>query len=289
MYPSRFAYQRASSLDEALAVLNEYNEDIKILSGGQSLIPLLKLRLASPPRLLDIGRLKELGGIRRENGSLRIGALTRHVELEGFLPAPGLEIFSEAARVIADPQVRNLGTVGGALAEADPAGDWGAVFLALDAAVMCRSAAGARRLAVRDFFLDAYTTALNPAEILTEVEIDVPAPRTGSAYLKLERKTGDFAIASAGVMVESGARAEIQKIGVGLSGVGLTPLKAVKTESVLRHQPYTPELVEKAGERLMSEIEPLADLRGSSEYKREVARALFQRALALAWERATNI
>ena len=288
MYPSRFAYQRAASLNEALGVLNEYREEIKILSGGQSLIPLLKLRVVSPPRLLDIGRLNELGGIRQENGSLRIGALTRHVELGSLLPPPGLEIFSEAARVIADPQVRNLGTVGGALAEADPAGDWGAVFLALDAAVICRSADGARRLAIKDFFLDAYTTALKPAEILTEVEIDLPAARTGSAYLKLERKTGDFAIASAGVMVESGGRAEIQKIGIGLGGVGLTPVKAVKTENVLRHQPYSPELVEKVGETLMSEIEPLADLRGSPDYKREVARTLFQRALASAWERATK-
>lgn len=288
MYPSRFAYQRAGSLNEALAVLNEHGEEIKILSGGQSLIPLLKLRLASPPRLLDIGRLRELAGIRRQNGSLRIGALTRHVELERFLPPPGLEVFSEAARVIADPQVRNMGTVGGALAEADPAGDWGAVLLALDAAVICRSADGARRLAIKDFFLDAYTTALKAAEILTEVEIDVPAAHTGSAYLKLERKTGDFAIASAGVVVEASARAEIQKIGIGLGGVGLTPVKAVKTENLLRHQPYSRELVEKAGEALMGEIEPLADLRGSPDYKREVARALFQRALASAWERATK-
>lgn len=287
MYPSRFAYQRASNINEALAVLNEYKEEVKILSGGQSLIPLLKLRIAAPPRLLDIGRLKELGGIHQESGSLRIGALTRHVQIESFLPPPGLEIFPEAARVIADPQVRNMGTVGGALAEADPAGDWGAVLLALDAIVIHRSADGARRLAIRDFFLDAYTTALKPAEILTEVEIDLPEERTGSAYLKLERKTGDFAIASAGVIVESGVRAEIQNIGIGLSGVGLTPVKAVKTENILRRQPYSPELVEKAGETLISEIEPLADLRGSPDYKREVAKTLFQRALALAWERAT--
>jgi carbon-monoxide dehydrogenase medium subunit len=181
-----------------------------------------------------------------------------------------------------------MGTVGGALAEADPAGDWGAVFLALDAAVICRSADGARQLAVKDFFLDAYTTALKPAEILTEVEIDLPAARTGSAYLKLERKTGDFAIASAGIIVESSARAEIRKVGIGLSGVGLTPIKPLKTESLLRDQPYSPELVEKAGETLMSEIEPLDDLRGSPDYKREVARALFQRALASAWERANR-
>jgi carbon-monoxide dehydrogenase medium subunit len=288
MYPSRFAYHRAGSLDEALAVLNEYKDEVKILSGGQSLIPLLKLRLASPPRLLDIGRLQELGGVRRANGSLRIGALTRHVELESFSAPAGLEIFSEAGRVIADPQVRNMGTLGGALAEADPAGDWGAVFLALDATVICQSADGARRYAVKDFFLDAYTTALKPVEILTEVEIDLPAARTGSAYLKLERKTGDFAIASAGIIVESGARAEIRKVGIGLSGVGLTPVKPVKTENLLRDQPYSPELVEKAGETLMSEIEPLDDLRGSPDYKREVARALFQRALASAWERANR-
>jgi carbon-monoxide dehydrogenase medium subunit len=286
MYPSRFAYQRAENLTEALTVLDECKDAIKILAGGQSLIPLMKLRMVSLPRLLDVGRLQELHGICQENGLLRIRALSRHADLERFLSPPGLEMLREGARVIADPQVRNLGTLGGALAEADPAGDWPAVFLALDTSVVCRSVNETRRLSIGDFFLDAYTTALKPEEILTELEITLPRAQSGSAYLKFERKSGDFAIASAAVMVEVGSSQEIRRIGIGLAGVGLIPMKASKAEAVLRGQRFEPEILRQAGEALMNEIEPLADLRGSSEYKRNVAGVLFQRAFTIAWERA---
>jgi carbon-monoxide dehydrogenase medium subunit len=286
MYPSQFAYQSAESLREALTVVNGYKDEIRILAGGQSLIPLMKLRVMCPPRLLDIGRLKELKGIRIESGLLRIGALSRHVELEQFRFPRGLEALREGARVIADPQVRNLGTVGGALVEADPAGDWPAVFLSLETSVICQSVNETRRIPIRDFFRDAYTTALKPEEILTDLEIVVPREQGASAYLKFERKSGDFAIASAAVTIKAGANEEIQQIGIGLAGVGLTPVKAEKAEGVLQGQRFEPEILQKAGEALMNEIDPLADLRGSSEYKREVARVLFQRAFAIAWERA---
>jgi carbon-monoxide dehydrogenase medium subunit len=285
MYPNRFSYHRAKNIEDALTVLNQNKDEIKVLAGGQSLIPLMKLRLASPARLLDIGRLQSLTGIRTENGILRIGALCRHADLDRVLPPDGLEIFPEAARVIADPQVRNVGTVGGALAEADPAGDWGAVLLALDASVACRSADGERRVALKDFFTDVYTTALKAEEILTEVQVALPPARTGSAYLKLERKSGDFAIVSAGVIVQAGEKDTIERIGIGLSGVGLTPIKAGAAERVLKGKEFSDGLLEKAGETVMGEIQPFSDMRGSEDYKRDVAGTLFKRAFLSAWHR----
>lgn len=286
MYPPRFEYHRARSIDEALGLLGQYKEEVKVLAGGQSLIPLMKLRLASPPRLLDIGRLTALAGIATRDGELCVGALSSHADLEVFSPPRGAEILREGAKVIGDPQVRNLGTVGGALAEADPAGDWGAVLLALDATAVCRNLAGERRVRITDFFLDAYTSALRPDELLTEVHVPLPAAGTGSSYLKFERKAGDFAVASAAVVVQAGARGEIAKIGIGLSGVGLKPIRATAAEQVLQGQEFNAELLKKAGEALMAEISPLSDLRGPAEYKREVAGALFRRAFHAAWERA---
>jgi carbon-monoxide dehydrogenase medium subunit len=288
MYPNRFAYQRAENLLEALSVLNAYKDEIKLLSGGQSLLPLMKLRLVNPPRLLDIGRLQELRGIRIEDGLLRIGALTRHVELEKARLLRGMEILREGARVIADPQVRNLGTIGGALAESDPAGDWPAVFLALETAVICQSVKETRRIPIRDFFRNAYTTDLKAEEILTELEVAIPRSRRASAYLKFKRKSGDFAVAGAAVMVEIGMDTMIQEIGIGLAGVGLTPVKAANAERILKGQRFEPELLDKACEALKDEIDPVDDLRGSPDYKREVAGVLFRRALTNAWERAVQ-
>lgn len=286
MYPSPFAYQRASTLEDALEILARSGEETKILAGGQSLIPLMKLRLAAPKRLLDIGRLSSLSGIRAENGSLRIGALTCHADLEQCSVPPELDILRQGARVIADPQVRNLGTIGGALAEVDPAGDWGAVLLALPSSVVCRSATGERVLPLEDFFVDAYISQLGTTEILTEVRIEIPPRGTAGVYLKLERKAGDFAIASAAVVLQRQEKEKIGNIGVGLAGVGLIPLKAAATEKSLRGAEFSKELVTKAVATLREEVHPLPDLRGSTEYKREVAGVVFRRALTLAWERA---
>jgi carbon-monoxide dehydrogenase medium subunit len=288
MYPRRFAYCRARDLEQALQVLAEDGEETKVLAGGQSLIPLLKLRLASPRRLLDIARLAALRKIRIAGDSVLIGALACHADLERFPMPKTLRIFGEAAGSIADRQVRNVGTVGGALAQADPAGDWGAVLLALESAALCKSARGERRIALKDFFLDAYTTALRPEEILTEIAVALPGSGTGSAYVKFERKAGDFAVAGAAVMVRAGKRRKIEAIGIGLTGVGLTPIKAVNAESVLRSRELSPELLANAADALMGETDPLSDLRGSPEYKREVAGAIFKRAFHTAWQRAES-
>ncbi len=275
-------------MQEALEVLARSGEETKVLAGGQSLIPLMKLRLASPARLLDIGRLRELGGIRREDGFLRIGALTRHADIESSSMPPGLEFLREGVRVIGDPQVRNLGTIGGALAEVDPAGDWCPMLLALTTSVICRSSSGERVVPLKEFSVDAYTPALTPAELLTEVRIELPPVGSGGAYLKLERKAGDFAIASSAVVVQAGEKDRIESIGIGLGGVGLTPVKAEKAEKLLRGKELSEEAVVQAVETLMGEINPLADLRGSADYKREVAGVLFRRALTSAWGRARS-
>jgi carbon-monoxide dehydrogenase medium subunit len=288
LYPSAFEYQRVATLEEALEILARSGEETKILAGGQSLIPLMKLRLAAPKYLLDIGRITSLSGIRVENGSLRIGALTRHADLEHGSIVPELDILRQAARVIADPQVRNMGTIGGALAEVDPAGDWGAVLLALTSSVVCRSAKGERVLSLKDFFVDAYTSALGATEILTEVRIESPPRESAGVYVKLERKAGDFAVASAAVVLQRSEKDTIGNIGIGLAGVGLVPIKAAATENLLKGAELNKEIVAKAEATLKDEIHPLPDLRGSSEYKSEVATALFRQALTQAWERAGN-
>ena len=286
MFPRRFAYHRPATLGEAVELLTLGGGETKILAGGQSLIPLTKLRLISPARLLDIGRLPGLQRIQIENGLLRIGALTRHADMEKFSTPPGLELLSEAARVIGDAQVRNMGTIGGALAQVDPAGDWGTVLLALTTSVVCRSAVAERVVPLQEFFVDAYTPALSAEEILTEVRIALPPEGSGAAYIKLERKAGDFAIASAAVMLRAGAKGMIENIGVGLGGVGLTPIKAVATENFLRGKEFGEEIVAQAAATLGGEINPLSDLRGSEDYKREIAQVLFRRAISSAWRRA---
>jgi carbon-monoxide dehydrogenase medium subunit len=288
MYPSRFTYHRAATLEEALDLLTRFGEDIKILAGGQSLLPLMKLRLASPSHLLDIGRLSALAGIETNERSLRIGSLTRHVDLERSLMPRGLELLNEAARVIADPQVRNLGTIGGALAEVDPAGDWATALLALETSVVCRSRGGERVLPLQEFFMDAYTPALTAQEVLTDVTIGLPPKGSGGAYLKLERKSGDFAIASAAVIVQAGANGRLDNVGIGLGGVGLTPVKPIAAENVLKGGEFSDQLATRAATILGEEINPLTDLRGSADYKREVAQVLFKRALTSAWARARS-
>src|SRR5919206_4335702 len=203
MYPKSFAYVRAESVAHAVDLLREYGDDARLLAGGASLIPLMKLRLANPSVLIDLARVPGLRGVRRVDGHLSIGALTRHVDLERSPDVP--PSMHDAAAHIGDAQVRNMGTLGGGIAECDPAGDWPPVLLALDGAVRVVGPAGSREIAARDLFLEAYTTALGPDEVLTEVVVPVD-PRLGSAHLKLERRAGDFAIANCSVAVrlESG-------------------------------------------------------------------------------------
>ena len=287
MIPSAFDYHAPGTLDEAVALLERHGDGAKVLSGGQSLLPLLKLRLGDAGHLVDIGRIPGLTGITEADGYLRIGGATREADLErSDLIREKYPILLDTAVVIADPLVRNRATVGGNLAHGDPANDHPATMLALGAEVVARGPGGERTIPITSFFTGLFATALAPAEILTEIRIPVPPARSGGAYVKLERKVGDYATAAAAVQVTLGGQGEIARIGIGLTNAGPTPIKATAAEGyLLGRQPDAATIAEAA--RLAAEAaSPSADRRGSVEYKRDMARVLTGRAVARAVERA---
>jgi carbon-monoxide dehydrogenase medium subunit len=285
MLPAPFEYHRPSSLEEAVQLLSSLDE-AKVLAGGQSLIPLLKFRFAAPAHLIDVNRVPGLDGIREEGGFLRIGALVRHNQMaESDLISARYPTLAAAAPQIADPIVRNLGTVGGSLAHADPAGDWGAVMLAVGGSVMARSARGEREIPMTDFLQDIFTTALTSDEILTEVRVPVPAPRAGGAYLKLERKVGDFATVAAAISV-SMDDGTIGRAGIGLTAVGTKNIEPAEAEAILNGKEPNEALFAEAGRLAAAASNPVADVRGSAEYKRHVVEVFVRRGLARAVEMA---
>ena len=283
MLPSKFDYHRPESLDEALRLLAEL-DDAKVLAGGQSLIPVMKLRLAAPEHLVDINRVPGLDGIEESGGSLRVGALARHNQVAASDVVAGYPMLAAAAPQIADPIVRNLGTMGGSLAHADPAGDWGAVMLAAGASVVARSARGEREIPITEFLVDVFTTSLEADEILTEIRVPTPA-RAGGTYLKLERKVGDFATVGAAVQVEL-SNGTIDRAGIALTGVGSTNVHATEAEASLARAEPTEEAFAEAARLAAASTNPVSDLRGSAEYKRHVAEVYVQRGLAKAAEMA---
>src|SRR5271167_326106 len=235
MIPPAFEYLRPKTIPEAIAFLQQYGDDAKILSGGQSLIPMMKLRLARPAYLIDINRISGLSYIKEEDGYLKLGGLTREAELESSpLIRSRYPIILDTAHVIADPQVRNLATLAGNLAHGDPANDHPATMLALGAKVVAVGAGRERVIRIEDFFISLFTTALQQDEIVTEIRVPVPQPRSGGAYFKLERKVGDFATAAAAAQVTVDEQGICQAAGIGLTNVGATPLKAYKAEEFLR-------------------------------------------------------
>jgi aerobic carbon-monoxide dehydrogenase medium subunit len=282
-----FAYAKPRSLAEAFDLLER--PGAKVLAGGQSLIPLMKLRLASPRHIVDLNRIGGLGAIAERDGALVIGALVRESELEASdVVRRRFPILADATRVIADPLVRNLATVGGNLAHGDPANDHPAVMLALDAEVSATGPKGTRRIPVAGFFKGPLETALGAGEILTEIRIPLPPPRSGGAYLKLERKVGDFATAGVAVQLVLGADGACARVGIGLTNVGPTPIKAQRAEGLLRgHRPDDAAIRETA-RAAAAESDPSEDLRGSVEYKRDLVRVLTARAIRRALERAAH-
>ena len=287
MIPSAFDYHAPGTLDEAVALLERHGDEAKVLSGGQSLLPLLKLRLGDAGHLVDIGRIPGLTGIAEADGYLRIGGATREADLErSVLVREKYPILLDTAAVIADPLVRNRATVGGNLAHGDPANDHPATMLALGAEVVARGPGGERTIPITQFFTGLFATALAPAEILTEIRIPIPPPRSGGAYVKLERKVGDFATAAAAAQVTLDGEGEIARVGIGLTNAGPTPIKATAAEqALLGRQPDAGAVAEAA--RLAAEAaSPSADRRGSVEYKRDMARVLTGRAVTRAVERA---
>jgi carbon-monoxide dehydrogenase medium subunit len=287
MIPAAFDYHAPTTLPDAVALLAQHGEGAKVLSGGQSLLPLLKLRLGQVEHLVDIGRIPGLDYLREEGGQLRSGALTREAELErSELVRDRYPILLDTARVIADPLVRNRATICGNLAHGDPGNDHPATMLALGAEVVLLGPGGERVVPVREFFTGLFATALAADEILTEIRIPTPPARSKGAYVKLERKVGDYATAAAAAQVTLAADGRLERVGLALTNVGMTPIHATGAEDRLRgEKPDAAVLAE--GARLAAEASsPNADRRGSVEYKREMARVLATRALRTAVARA---
>ena len=287
MIPASFDYHAPTSLSDAIALLQRHGDEAKVLSGGQSLLPLLKLRMGTAAHLVDIGRIPGLEYIKEEGGFLKIGGRTRESALErSDIVRTKYPILHDTALVIADPLVRNRATIGGNLAHADPANDHPATMLALGAEVTATGAKGPRTIPIDRFFTGIFSTALSPDEILTEIRIPVPPPRSGGAYVKLERKVGDFATAAAAVQVTLGAGGDIERAGIGLTAAGPTPIKASDAERfLLKKKPDTATIAE-AARLAAAATSPTADRRGAVEYKRQMARVLTARALTRALERA---
>ncbi len=287
MIPASFEYFTPTTLPEAISLLTKYGDEAKILAGGHSLIPMMKLRLATPAYLIDINKISDLEYIKEEGGYLKIGALTREVTLEeSDLVAKKFPILLDTTKVIADPLVRNLATVGGNLAHGDPANDHPATMIALGAQVVATGPKGTRTIPITEFFVDLMTTALQPDEILTEIQIPVPPKNSGGAYFKVERKVGDFAIAGVGVQLTLEKNDVCKAIGIGLTNVGSTPIKAEKAEQYLLGKKLEEAAIKEAARLASEEADPTSDLRGDEEFKRSLVKVLTVRAINKALARA---
>jgi aerobic carbon-monoxide dehydrogenase medium subunit len=286
MVPAAFKYAAASTVQEAVALLRD--QDAKVLAGGHSLLPLMKLRLATPAVLVDINRIPDLDYVREDATlqRLRVGALARHVQLEQSpLIRERYPLLQEAAEGIGDPQVRNRGTMAGSIAHADPASDWPAVLLACDGEVVAVGPNGERVLPAPGFFVDILTTALAPDELVTEVRFPLPAPASGGAYEKLERKVGDYAVVGVAVQLALEG-SNVARAGIGLCNAGSVTIKATAAEQFLAGKPPAPDNLNEAARLAMEASDPIEDDRGPVDYKRAMVRELTKRALGRALARA---
>ena len=287
MIPAQFDYSSPSTLQEALALLKQHGDEAKILAGGHSLIPMMKLRLASPGHLIDINNIPGLSYIKEEGGFLKIGALTREVMLEDSdIIRSRYPIFTDASKLIADPQVRNMGTIGGNIAHGDAANDHPAVLLALRAEVVISGSKGTRTVPIDEFFFGFYSTAVQHDEILTEIRIPVPPKGSGGAYHKLERKVGDYATAGVAVQLTVDGSGTCTAAGIGLTNVNATPLRAKKSEDALKGNKLTEAVIEKAAQMAAQDCNPSKDLRGDVEFKRAMIKVLTKRMILKAAGRA---
>jgi aerobic carbon-monoxide dehydrogenase medium subunit len=286
MIAAQFDYVRANTLDEALTLLAQ-NEDAKILAGGHSLIPAMKLRLAQPPLLIDLGRIKDLSYIREEDGQIRLGAMTTHYEIESSdLLKKICPLLPECAGHIGDVQVRNKGTIGGSLAHSDPAGDWPAAIIALNAEMIATSKSGERTINADDFFVDLLTTALEPGEILREIRINKPQGRTGQAYVKMHHPASGFAVvgvAASLIMDDDGA---CQSASIGITGVSSKAYRPGAVESALTGGQLNEQAIASAAAHAADGIEANGDLFASANYRKHLAEVYTRRAIAAAADRA---
>jgi carbon-monoxide dehydrogenase medium subunit len=289
MIPGKFSYHAPASIPEAVALLGEYGDDAKVLAGGQSLIPLMRFRLAQPAHLVDINRIDGLAYVREEDGALRIGALAREADLDAEpLVHARYPLLADAIAVIADPLVRNLATVCGNVAHADPANDHPAVMLAYRAEVVAEGANGRRTIPIDDFFVDTFVTALEPDEVLVELRIPAPTAGSGGAYQKLERKVGDYAIAGVAAQVTLAEDGTVSQAGIGLTNLGPMPIRATDAEAALVGRVPDDAAIQAAAELAADATDPVDDLRGPADYKRAVTRTLATRALQTAISRARS-
>jgi carbon-monoxide dehydrogenase medium subunit len=279
VYPARFEYTAPSTLEEVIATLVERGDEAKILAGGQSLIPLMKLRFATPGVIVDLNGVPGLDAIEERDGELRIGALVRHKACEKSELLRGrYRVLGDAAPLISDPIVRNRGTVGGSLAHADPQGDWGTVMLAARASIVAQGPDGERAIPIDDFLEGPFTTTLAPDEVITEVRIPDPGSRSSGTYLKLERRVGDYA--TAGVAVQASLdNGHVGQVGIALTGVGPTNLRATAAEDGLRGAEPTDAAIVEAAKLAAKAAQPQSDIRGTVEYKRSVVRVFTERGL----------
>jgi carbon-monoxide dehydrogenase medium subunit len=286
VYPHPFSYHRAKSLAEASKMLQQLGEEARVLAGGQSLIPLMKMRMARPSALVDINFIAGLSGIQSHNGELRLGALARHTDLEMSEAVAAIPILYDCAAGIADVQVRNQGTIGGSLAEADPSGDWGATMLTLETSVMCAGPNGERSIKLEDFITDAYTTVLGHEELVREISVKKPPRNSGGAYVAFKRSAPVYASASAAVQLTVEGKEICKDIRVVLGCVALTAIRAKRAEDELRGKKIDGKAIQRAAEAAREAAEPQSDMRGSADYKRALVAALVKRAIGIAVRRA---
>jgi len=286
VFPAAFEYKRAHSADEAVALLALYGAEARVLAGGQSLIPAMRYRLARPGVLVDINPIEELSYIRESDGDLRAGALARDATLErlAFIPER-YALFADVSRVVADPVVRQMGTLVGSLCHNDPSGDWPVAALASRATVVVRGAAGTRTIPIDEFLVDSYATAVAEGELALEVRFPTPGPRTSGAYAKIERKVGDFATAAAAVQIALAADGTIAEAGVAIGAAGPHALRVTAAEALLHGVVPSREAIREAAEAARALADPIPDTRGSAEFKKDMAGVVVARALASALER----
>lgn len=286
MYPAKFDYLAPESLEEALRILHERGEDVKILAGGQSLIPMMKLRFASPPTLMDINRIPGLDRINRTNGSLELDALVRHNDVVKSDQTKANHTVASAAPWVADPIVRNLGTVAGSLAHHDPEGDWASVMLAVGAELVLTSSDSQRTVKIDDFLVDMFTTSCQPTEMVTKVRVPAHTARGGGNYQKLERKVGDYATVGVATSLELDEGGKIESAGIALTSVYAHNLKVRAAEEALAGQRPSDDLFAEAARIAAEACDPASDVRGSADYKRHVVDVFTRRGLAKSLETA---
>ena len=286
MYPAPFRYHRPATLGSALTLLAELGESARPLAGGQSLIPILKMRMDEPSDLVDIGRLAELAYIRKEGNRYCIGALATHARIAASAAAADIPVLHDCAANIADPQVRTLGTIGGSVSIADPSSDWPALLHLLDAEIVCRGLQGSRTVSIGDFITDSYSTSLAEGELVTEIRIPVPPANSGGAYLGFKKAAPAYPAASAGVQLTLTAGNICQSVRLVLGAAGPVPVTAPDLEQSLVGQPLTDEKLQQAAAALVDLSDPPTDARGSAEFKRVMLRSLLLRAAHTAMQRA---